>query len=85
LKWFKRDVNALEKIPSTARDPTETGKIPLKMSIPASREDSIKEAKSASKTLQVFSDSSALKGKVGAAAVLFTEGRHTQTLHYHLS
>ena len=84
LKWFKPDINALEKIPTTVRDPTKIGKIPLKVSIAENREDSIKETENATETVQNFSDGSALEGKVGALVVLFNKGEHTQTLHYHL-
>ena len=42
------------------------------------------EAKNAKEEVQIFSDGSVLKGKVGVAAVLIHKGRHTQTLHYHL-
>ena len=84
LRWFKPNVSAIEKIPATARSPTKTGKIPLIISIAESREESIKETESAPEEIQIYTDGSALEGKVGAAAVLFIKGRHTQTLHYHL-
>jgi ribonuclease HI len=67
------------------RNPVELGWIPLKLSIAENREDSIKEIENTLESIQIFSDGSALKGKVGAAAVLFIKGRHIQTLHYHLS
>jgi hypothetical protein len=67
-----------------ARDPSKIGKIPLKLSITENREDLIKEAESAKEELQIFSDGSALEGKVEAAAVLIHKGRHIQTLHLHL-
>jgi len=85
LKWFKLNVGAIEKIPSAVRDPMKLGKIPLKISIAKCREDSIKETENATETIQIFSDSSSLEGKVGAAAVLFAKGKHIWTLHYHLS
>src|SRR5216684_30425 len=56
----------------------------LKTSIANSREESIKKAVNAKEELQIYSDGSALEGKVGAAAILIYKGRHTQTLHYHL-
>lgn len=84
LRWFKLDVKAIEKIPSTFRDPTKVGKSPLKLSIAGSREESIEETMNAEEELQVFSDGSALEGQVGAAAVLMLKGEHVQTLHYHL-
>jgi hypothetical protein len=84
VRWFKPDALKTEKIPTTARDLTKIGKIPIQISITDSREDSIAEAENAKEEIQIFSDGSALKGKVGAAAVLIHKGRHTQTLHYDL-
>ena len=85
LRWFKPDVSATEKIPATARNPSKTGRIPLKISIAENREESIKEVENAIEETQIYTDSSALEGKVGAAVVLIIKGRHSQTLHYHLS
>jgi len=34
--------------------------------------------------VQVFTDGSAIEGKVGAAAILLREGRPIRTLHFHL-
>ncbi len=60
-KWFKVDTNTIEKIPSTARDPSKIGKIPLVISIAKNREDLIKETEGALEDLQIYSDSSALE------------------------
>jgi ribonuclease HI len=84
VRWFKLDTLKTEKIPTVARDPTKIGKIPIQISVADSREDSIAEAENAKEEFQIFSDGSALEGKVGTAAVLIHKGRHTQTLHYHL-
>jgi ribonuclease HI len=84
IKWFKPDVRGTEKIPSTARDPSKIGKIPLIISIADSREDSIKETENATEEIQIFTDGSDIEGKVGASAVLYSKGRLAQTLHYHL-
>ncbi len=84
LKWFKPEVKTLEKVPTMIRDPMKIGKIPLKISIAESREDSIKEIVNAPEPTQVFSDGSVLEGKVGISAVLFIKGRHIKSLHYHL-
>jgi ribonuclease HI len=84
VRWFKPDALKTEKIPTVARNPTKIGKIPIQISIADSREDSIAEAENAKEEFQIFSDGSALEGKVGAAAVLIHQGRHTQTLYYHL-
>jgi hypothetical protein len=84
VKWFKLDASKSEKIPTMSRDPSKIGKILLKISIADSREASIKEAVNTTEELQIYSDSSALEGKVEAAAVLIHKGRHIQTLHFHL-
>jgi len=84
VRWFKLDTLKTEKIPTAARDLTKIGKILLKVHIADSREESIEEAANAKEEFQIYSDGSALEGKVGAAAILIHKGRHTQTLHYHL-
>ena len=83
-RWFKLDVINTEKIPTVARNPSKIGKIPIRISIADSREVSIEQTENTKKDLQVFSDSSALEGKVGVAAILIHKGRHVETLHYHL-
>jgi ribonuclease HI len=83
-KWFKFDVNAVEKTPTVVRDPSKAGKLPFDLSIAESREDSIRETEEATEEIQIFTDSSVLEGKVGAVAVLICKGRHSQTLRFHL-
>jgi ribonuclease HI len=83
-KWFEIDASKIEKIPAAAQDPLKIGKLPFDISIAENREDSIKETENATEEIQVFSDGSALEGKVGASAILMRKGRHTRTLHYHL-
>ena len=51
IKWFKPDASNIEKIPTMARDPSKIGKIPLKISIAESREESIKEVENATEEL----------------------------------
>ncbi len=83
-KWFKININAMEKTPTVARDPSKAGKLPFNLSIAESREDLIKETEEASKEIQIYMDGSVMEGKVGAMAVLIHEGRHTQMLRFHL-
>jgi len=83
-RWFKPDIINTKKIPTMARNPSKIGKIPIRISITDSREESIEQTENAKEDLQVFSDGSALEGKVGAAAILIHKGRHVKTLHYHL-
>jgi len=81
LAAYRFDPKKIEKIPATARDPTLQGELPFVTSIADSREDSIKEAKSTREKVQVYTDGSALNGKVGAATILTREGKPPCALH----
>ena len=59
------------------RDPSKIGKLPFDISIAENQKDSIKEMENATEEIQVFSDGSALEGKVGTSAILMHKGRHT--------
>ena len=74
LSLYNLNTALVEKIPSTARNPEQTGKLPFDVRIPADRKSSITEAASAREEVQVFSDGSAIDGKVGAAAILMKKG-----------
>ena len=74
----------IEKIPTKPRDPALTGKLPFSVSIASSKEASILEDRHANETAKLYSNGSAFKGKVGAAAVLICPGHPTRTLHFHL-
>ena len=78
------DTRKMEKLPTATRNPSSTGKLPFKISIPASKDDSIQEAGRATEEIQVFADGSAQNGKVGAAAILIRKGRPDRILHLHL-
>ena len=84
LSLYNLDTSAVEKIPSTARNPEQTGRLPFNLSIPENRSSAIAEAASATEEIQIFSDGSAIDGKVGAAAILIKNGTTTKSLHYHL-
>ena len=81
---FSMDARKIEKLPTATRNPSSAGKLPFKINIPASKEDSIREACGAAEEIQVFSDGSAQNGKVGAAAVLIRKGRPDRILHLQL-
>ena len=81
---FSIEARKMEKLPTTTRNPSAAGKLPFRISIPASKEDSIWEAEEATEEIQVFSDGSAQNGKVGAAAVLIRKNRPDRTLHLHM-
>ena len=74
----------MEKILATAGNPTLRGKIPFQVRIAGDRETSTKEANDAKEKIQVYTDGSAISGKVRAAAVLLREGKPPRALHLHL-
>jgi len=84
LGQYGYDPNKIKKIPSAARNPEQTGKLPFRIVIPENREDSVREAREAVEEVQVFSDGSAFDGKVGAAAILIRPGKPPHVLHLHL-
>jgi ribonuclease HI len=81
---YSFDFKRVEKIPTTTSNPSKRGKLPFKVRIAENREDSTKEAENAPEEIQVFSDGSAINGKVGAAAILIRAGNPPRTLHFHL-
>ena len=84
LMAYGHDPTKVEKIPAAARDPMLKGKLPFKTNIANDRETSIREAETAPEEVQVYSDGSALHGKVGAAAILFRQGSPPCTMHLYL-
>ena len=84
LQLYGYDLGRIEKFPSAARNPEQTGKLPFNIIIPESREDSAREVDEAIKDIQVFTDGLALDGKVGAAVILTRSGKPPRSLHLHL-
>ena len=78
------DPKSIKKIPTKPRDPALTGKLPFNISIASSKEASIREDRLDNKTIKIYSDGSAHKGKVGAAATLIRPGQPPKSLHLHL-
>ena len=78
------DPYKIEEIPATSCDPILAAKIPFTISISEDRESSMREAANAEEEVQVFSDGSAMEGKVGAAAILLRAGKPARALHFHL-
>lgn len=72
LAGYDLEPNNIEKIPAAVADPVALGKLPFTVSVAPDRDSYIKETENATETTQVFKDGSAIDGKVGAAAVLYT-------------
>ena len=81
LATYGHNLKRFEKIPATARDPSQSGKLPFAIPIADSRENSTKDAESATEDINLNADSSAINGKVGAAAVLMRTGNPPPILH----
>jgi ribonuclease HI len=58
--------------------------MPFKVRIAANREASIEEDVQAKEKVRIYTDGSAIEGKVGAAAVLIRPGKQLRILHKHL-
>ena len=84
LGTYRYEPRNFEKIPATARDPTQKGKLPFKTHIAASRDSSIEEAANAAEEVIIYTDGSAINGKVGAAAILTRADKPPRVLHLHL-
>ena len=84
LAAYRHDPKRIEKTPTTARNPVLQGKLPFVICIAENREESIRETENAREAIQVFTDGSAIDGKVGAAAVLTRAGNPPCALHLHM-
>ncbi len=78
------DHRRLEEIPFKPRNPACYGKLPFTIIIPPNKAASIEEAMSPNESVKVYSDGSAVNGKVGAAAVLIRPGKPHRLLHFQL-
>lgn len=52
--------------------------------IAATKDDAIKECEQLTDLIQIYSDGSGFKGRIGAAAILFRVGQQPRTLRFHL-
>src|SRR5712675_1245637 len=84
LGTYRYEPRNFEKIPATARDPMLKGKLPFKTHIAASRDSSIEEAANAAEEVIIYTDGSAINGKVGTAAILTRADKPPRVLHLHL-
>ena len=82
--WDGIEPNKIKKIPATSHNPICMHTNPFTISIAKDRENLIREATNVKEEVQIFTDRSAIEGKVGAAAILIRTDRPTHTLHLHL-
>jgi hypothetical protein len=80
VRAYQLETKRVEKIPAMARDPTKIGKLPFSIHIAENRTDSISEDNNTTEEIRVYTDGSALNGKVGVAAILTRPGRSNRTL-----
>ena len=78
------EVTNVEKKPTHHKNPSRPGKSPFTISVAEDRESSIEEDSNAREEVRVYSDGSAINGKVGAAAILIRAGNPPRILHKHL-
>ena len=78
------DPDNIETIPTVRANPACSRITPITVSIPQSKEDSKAADTNAEEEIKVYSDGSMHGGKVGAAAVLYRNGRRTRSLRLHL-
>ena len=76
--------NEIENIPVVAANPALRQRLPFRISIPSDKETSKRLEANANETIRVFTDGSMHNDKVGAAAVLYRNGRPTRTLRLHM-
>ena len=85
LVSYNLNPSMIEKIPAAARDPMSISTLPFTISIANDGDSSITEVANMSEEIQIFTDGSALDGKVGTAVVLLKVGRPPHMLNLHLS
>jgi hypothetical protein len=84
LSLYNLDIIVIEKILTTVCNLEQMGRLPFNISILENRNSAIAKATAAIEDIQIFSDSSAIKGEVGVVAILMKRGAIINTLHYHL-
>ena len=81
---FTHNPKLIEKKPTKLQNPVQRGLLPFITNILPTKEALVREAMQAWEVIKIFSDSSAIKGNVGATAILTRAGQLHHTLHYHL-
>jgi ribonuclease HI len=83
-KAYGYNAKKFEKLPTAGRDPGHDSKTPFTISIAEDKDSSAVEAENATEEVQVYTDGSAIDGKVGAVAILIRAGSPKHILHLHL-
>ena len=78
------DPDAIETIPVAKVNPAHKGKLPFKISIAPSKEQSKTDNQRVSEEIRVLTDGSIHNNQVGAAAVLLRKGKRARKLWFHL-
>jgi ribonuclease HI len=78
------DPDNIETIPAVRENPACDTKAPISVCIPQNKEDSRIADASSREEIKVYSDGSMHGGKVGAAAVLYRNGKYSRSLRLHL-
>ena len=74
----------VENVPVVAANPALRQSLPFRISIPSDKDTSKRLEANANETIRVFTDGSMHNDKVGAAAILYRNGRPTRTLRLHI-
>jgi hypothetical protein len=84
MSIFKLDPKEITKIDIAICNLLDANKLPLRISIANSKEESKAESLNAMKAIKVYSNGLKINGKVGTAALLLKPGQPAHTLQYHL-
>ena len=74
----------MEKIQAIARNPAKAKYAPFRIDISQEKDGSKRADQYEAEKIKVYTNGSARKGQVGAAAILTITGKQKRTLHYHL-
>ena len=81
---YEMDPSCYEAIPVAARNPSKMGKELFKIHIPSNKEEFKREDMQAPEHVKIYTDGSVHNGKVGAAVVMFKDGKSIGRFQYHL-
>ena len=84
LQTYEVRLQEIEVIKPAPCNPVLPHKRPFMVDIADNKESSMEEDTQAGEVVKVYTDGSALKGRVGTAVILRRKGTHPRTLHFHL-